>query len=154
MAGPPAFTVRGLVLGYIQSGKTANISALIDKRGAIALRRVPGAPRIFFICGVHMYRTAAVGLGQVQAEPAEVDDVGPQLGQLLDRRLEQGARRPSGVTLEQQVGGCRAEGAVFVGDGDRHSADGTANLTARSSSVWTRSVGAQPLSWMRIMRPS
>jgi len=34
------------------------------ERGAIALRREPGAPRIFFICGVHMYRTAAVGLGQ------------------------------------------------------------------------------------------
>jgi amino acid adenylation domain-containing protein len=33
------------------------------ERGAIALRRDPGAPRIFFICGVHMYRTVAVGLG-------------------------------------------------------------------------------------------
>jgi thioesterase domain-containing protein/acyl carrier protein len=34
------------------------------ERGAIALRREPGAPRMFFICGVHMYRTVAVGLGQ------------------------------------------------------------------------------------------
>jgi amino acid adenylation domain-containing protein len=34
------------------------------ERGAIVLRREPGAPRIFFICGVHMYRTAAAGLGQ------------------------------------------------------------------------------------------
>jgi len=34
------------------------------ERGAVALRREPGAPRIFFICGVHLYRTAAVGLGR------------------------------------------------------------------------------------------
>jgi amino acid adenylation domain-containing protein len=34
------------------------------EKGAIALRREPGAPRVFFICGVHLYRAAAFGLGE------------------------------------------------------------------------------------------
>ncbi|HEY4395994.1 MAG TPA: amino acid adenylation domain-containing protein [Polyangia bacterium] len=32
--------------------------------GAVVLRKEPGAPRMFFICGVHLYRTAAQSLGQ------------------------------------------------------------------------------------------
>ena len=32
-------------------------------RGAVVLRREPGAPRVFFICGVHLYRDAALSLG-------------------------------------------------------------------------------------------
>jgi amino acid adenylation domain-containing protein len=32
--------------------------------GAVVLRKEPGAPRMFFICGVHLYRTAAHSLGQ------------------------------------------------------------------------------------------
>jgi amino acid adenylation domain-containing protein len=33
------------------------------ERGAVALRREPGATRVFFICGVHLYRAAALALG-------------------------------------------------------------------------------------------
>jgi amino acid adenylation domain-containing protein len=32
--------------------------------GAVMLRKEPGAPRVFFICGVHLYRLAAQSLGQ------------------------------------------------------------------------------------------
>jgi amino acid adenylation domain-containing protein len=32
--------------------------------GAVVLRKEPGSPRVFFICGVHLYRTAAHSLGQ------------------------------------------------------------------------------------------
>ena len=32
--------------------------------GAVVLRKEPGSPRVFFICGVHPYRTAAHSLGQ------------------------------------------------------------------------------------------
>ncbi len=32
--------------------------------GAVVLRKEPGAPRVFFICGVHLYRLAAQSLGQ------------------------------------------------------------------------------------------
>jgi thioesterase domain-containing protein len=32
--------------------------------GAVVLRKEPGAPRMFFICGVHLYRLAAQSLGQ------------------------------------------------------------------------------------------
>jgi len=33
------------------------------ERGAVLLRREPGATRVFFICGVHLYRHAALSLG-------------------------------------------------------------------------------------------
>jgi amino acid adenylation domain-containing protein len=34
------------------------------ERGAVVLRREPGAPRVFFICGVHLYRALALALGE------------------------------------------------------------------------------------------
>jgi thioesterase domain-containing protein len=34
------------------------------ERGAVVLRREPGATRVFFICGVHLYRAAALALGE------------------------------------------------------------------------------------------
>jgi len=38
-SGPESFQIRGLVLGYIQSGKTANISALIAKAADLGYKR-------------------------------------------------------------------------------------------------------------------
>ena len=64
----------------------------------------------------------AVGLGEVEAEPAEPGHVRPEVGERLLAGLEQRPGRTPGVPLLQELGGGLAEGAVVVGDRDRHRA--------------------------------
>jgi hypothetical protein len=64
---------------------------------------------------------AAVLLGQVEAEPAQLRDVAPERGQGLGLCFEQDPGRPSGIVLGQEVRGGLAKGAVVFGDGDRHA---------------------------------
>ena len=63
---------------------------------------------------------AAVLLGEVQAEPTELGQLAPELGQGLLGAVEQGTRRCAGVALGQEVGGRFGEGAMVIGDGERH----------------------------------
>ncbi len=64
----------------------------------------------------------AVGLGQVQAEPAHPGQLGPELRQRFLGGLEQGAVGGAGLTLGEEVCDGLGQGAVFFGDGDRHGA--------------------------------
>ena len=62
----------------------------------------------------------AVVFGQVEAQPAELDQVVPELRQFLGLGLEQSAGGPPGVVLGQEVGRSVRQGAVVFGDRDRH----------------------------------
>ena len=63
---------------------------------------------------------AAVLLGQVQTQPAELHQVAPERGQLLGLGFEQRAGGAAGLSLGQEVRRGLGQGAVVIGDGDRH----------------------------------
>ena len=63
---------------------------------------------------------AAVLLGDVQPEPAQPAQFGPEGGQLLGLRVEQRPGRLPGAAGAQEVGHGLGERSVIIGDGDRH----------------------------------
>jgi hypothetical protein len=63
---------------------------------------------------------AAVLLGQVQAEPAQLAQLGPVPGQRLGLGFEQGPGGAAGVTVGEELGHGLGQGPVIIGDGDRH----------------------------------
>ena len=62
----------------------------------------------------------AVLLGEVEPQPAQVDQVVPEVGDGLGRRLEQRPGGTASVSLLQELRGGVGEGLVVFGDGDRH----------------------------------
>ena len=63
---------------------------------------------------------AAVLLGQVQPEPAKLGQLGPVCRQPLAVGIQQGPGSAAGTALGQEIRDGLGEGAVFIGDGDRH----------------------------------
>ena len=63
---------------------------------------------------------SAERLGQMEAQPAQFDEVVPEFRQLLGFGLEQGAGGPPGFVPGQEVGRRLGEGTVVFGDRDRH----------------------------------
>ena len=62
----------------------------------------------------------AVLLREVEPQPAQVDQVVPEVGDGLGRRLEQRPGGTASVSLLQELRGGVGEGLVVFGDGDRH----------------------------------
>jgi amino acid adenylation domain-containing protein len=60
--------------------------------GAVLLRKQPGAPRVFFICGVHLYRLAAQTLGD------GIESYGVVVS--ADERLAQALREKNAPTVD------------------------------------------------------
>ena len=66
---------------------------------------------------------AAELLRDMQAEPAQVRDLGPKFGQRFLGSIEQGASRGSGSFLLQEVADGVGERFVVLGNGDRHTGE-------------------------------
>ncbi len=64
---------------------------------------------------------AVVLLREVQAQPAQVAHLGPEVRQPVGLRLEQRAGRATRAVLAQEVGRGLGQCAVIIGDGDRHN---------------------------------
>ena len=63
---------------------------------------------------------AAVLLGEVEPQPAQLHEVAPERGQLLGFGLQQRAGGAAGLPLGQEVRRGLGQRTVVIGDGDRH----------------------------------